>query len=258
VPVQSYAESSCCCTPVECPSGWLSPVPVPGAYCKPAPSIPSNKEEEEASAHPTPPQNVTDEVEDNGTPIPEVVPVCGCVASALFACCLVSDGVPHSADALIAKGLSCVYETEEHLSFNQAMEHTFAVIASKLFPEMVEPKLFRQAMSGPDADKWYKSCMAEMQAHFENGTWQLVQLPAGHKAIGSKWVFKIKQNTNGSVERFKACLVAQGFSQHPGVNYTETFAPTTKWAALRTVFALTTIENMEMESIDISNTYLNG
>jgi hypothetical protein len=108
VPVQSYAESSCCCTPVEHPSGLPSPVPVSGTYCQPTPSIPSNKEEEEASAPPTPPQSVTDHIEDNETPIPEVVPVCGRVASALFAHCLVSDGVPRSADTLIAKGLSCV------------------------------------------------------------------------------------------------------------------------------------------------------
>jgi hypothetical protein len=127
-------------------------VPVPGAYCKPTPSIPSEEEEEEASAHPTPPQNVTDDIEDDETPIPEVVPVCGRVAAALFACCLASDSVPHSADALIAKGLSCVYETDEHLSFNQAMEHAFAVVASKQSPELIEPKLFKQAMSGPDAD----------------------------------------------------------------------------------------------------------
>jgi hypothetical protein len=228
VPVQSYAESSCCCTPVECPSGLPSPVPVPGAYHKPTPSIPSDKEEEEASALPTPPQNVTDDIEDNETPIPEVVPVWGCVASTSFACCSVSNAVPCSADALIAKGLSCVYETEEHLSFNQAMEHAFAGVASKQSPELVEPKSFKQAMSGPDADKWYEACMAEMQAHFKNSTWQLVQLPAGRKAIGSKWVFKIKQNADSSVEQFKARLVAQRFSQRPGVDFTEMFTPTTR------------------------------
>jgi hypothetical protein len=157
VPVQSYAKSSCHCTPVERPSGSLSPVPVPGVYREPTLSIPSNEEEEEASALLTSPQNTTDDIEDNETPIPEVVPVCGCLASALFACCLVSDGVPRSADALIAKGLSCVYETEEHLSFNQAMEHAFAVVASKQSPELVEPKSFKQAMSGPDANKWYEA-----------------------------------------------------------------------------------------------------
>jgi hypothetical protein len=121
-----------------------------------------------------------------------------------------------------------------------------------------EPKLFKQAMAGADSDKWYEVCMAEMQAHFENGTWELVQPPAGCKAIGSKWVFKIKRNADGSIDCYKAYLVAQGFSQCPGVDFTEMFAPTTKWAALHTVFALAAIEDMEMESINISNTYLNG
>jgi hypothetical protein len=148
-----YAESSCHCTPIECPSGLPSPGPVPGAYHKPTPSIPSNEEEEETSAHLTPPQNITDEVEDNETPIPEVVPVCGCVTSASFACCLVSEAVPQSADALIAKGLSCVYDTDEHLDFTQIMEHMFATVASKQSLELVEPKLFKQAISSLDADK---------------------------------------------------------------------------------------------------------
>jgi hypothetical protein len=90
-------------------------------------------------------------------------------------------------------------------------------------------------MAGPDADKWQHTASVEMQAHLENGTWQLVQLPAGCKAIGSKWVFKVKHNSDSSVECYKACLVTQGFSQHPGVDFTETFAPTTKWAALHAV-----------------------
>jgi hypothetical protein len=97
-----------------------------------------------------------------------------------------------------------------------------------------------------------------MQAHMENGMWQLVQLPAGCKAIGSKWVFKVKCNSDGSVERYKACLIAQGFLQHPHVDFTETFAPTTRWAALRAVFAIAALEDLELESIDISNAYLNS
>jgi hypothetical protein len=85
-----------------------------------------------------------------------------------------------------------------------------------------------------------------------------VKLPAGQKAIGSKWVFKIKRNVNGSIEHSKACLVAQGFSQHPSVDFTETFAPTTKWAALLSIFALAAFKDLELKSVNISNTYLNG
>jgi Reverse transcriptase (RNA-dependent DNA polymerase) len=85
-----------------------------------------------------------------------------------------------------------------------------------------------------------------------------VQLPPGRKAIGSRWVFKVKRNADGSIERYKARLVAQGFAQRPGFDYTETFAPTPKWAALRAIFALAAIEDLELESVDISGAYLNG
>jgi hypothetical protein len=89
-------------------------------------------------------------------------------------------------------------------------------------------------------------------------TWELVKLPPGRKAIGSKWVFKVKRNADSSIERYKACLVAQGFSQRPGINFNKMFAPTAKWAALCTIFALAALEDWELESIDVLNMYLNG
>jgi hypothetical protein len=98
----------------------------------------------------------------------------------------------------------------------------------------------------------------EMEAHLENSTWELVKLPHGRKAIESKWVFKVKRNPDGTVERYKARLVAKGFGQRPGVDFDDTFTPTTKWAALRAILALAALENLELESIDISNAYLNG
>ena len=97
-----------------------------------------------------------------------------------------------------------------------------------------------------------------MLAHLKNGTWELVPLPDGKKAIGSRWVFKIKRNADGSIERYKGRLVAQGFSQKPGLDFLETFASTTKWAALRAILAMGALEDLELESIDISSAYLNG
>jgi Reverse transcriptase (RNA-dependent DNA polymerase) len=68
----------------------------------------------------------------------------------------------------------------------------------------------------------------------------------------------VKRNADGSIERYKARVVAQGFAQRPGFDFTETFAPTPKWAALRAIIALATIEDLELESVDISSAYLNG
>jgi hypothetical protein len=173
---------------------------------------------------------------------------------------------PHAADsahvvrrwqgmrALLAQGIESVYgKDDEHLSLPQALERAFAARSDES-----EPRTLRDALKHPDADLWYQAAVKEMEAHIENGTWELVKLPPGRKAIGSRWVFKVKRNADGSVERYKARVVAQGFSQRPGVDFDETFAPTTKWAALRIIFALAALEDWELESVDISNTYLNG
>src|ERR1700722_13178988 len=102
-----------------------------------------------------------------------------------------------------------------------------------------------------------KRCNLTPRDVIENRTFELVQLPPGQKAIGSYWVFKVKKNADGSVERYKARVVAQGFAQHSGFDYTETFAPTPKWPALRAILALAALEDLHLESVDISSAFLN-
>jgi len=65
-------------------------------------------------------------------------------------------------------------------------------------------------------------------------------------------------NETGSIERYKARLVAKGYSQRPGLDYTETFTPTTKFATLHAILAIAAIEDLELESLDISSAFLNG
>ena len=60
----------------------------------------------------------------------------------------------------------------------------------------------------------------------KNGTWSLVDLPIGKKAIGTKWVLKLKHKPDGSIERYKARLVVKGYAQEKGIDFEETFAPT--------------------------------
>ena len=73
----------------------------------------------------------------------------------------------------------------------------------------------------------------EYDALITNGTWRLVNPP-----IGCKWIYKNKYKGDGSLDKHKARLVEKGYAQKEGVDYTETFAPTTKWGTIRTLFSL--------------------
>ena len=72
-----------------------------------------------------------------------------------------------------------------------------------------EPKTFQEALTRPDADLWTQAALEELEAHQRNGTWSRTQLPKGASAIGCRWVLKVKRNTDGSIERYKARLVAK-------------------------------------------------
>jgi hypothetical protein len=85
-----------------------------------------------------------------------------------------------------------------------------------------------EALNGENAKKWEIAMQEEYNSLVVNNTWSLVQLPKGRKPIFCKWVFKIKHGVDGEVERYKAKLVARGFTQTFRVDYNETFAPIAK------------------------------
>jgi hypothetical protein len=78
----------------------------------------------------------------------------------------------------------------------------------------------------------------ELDALLKTGTWDLVDLPAGKSAIGCKWVYKIKTRSYGIVDRYKACLVAKGFTQEYDIDYEETFDPVARLSFVRTLIAV--------------------
>lgn len=88
-----------------------------------------------------------------------------------------------------------------------------------------EPVNIEDALKGPNKDKWKNVMKQEMKSLEENEIWDLVELPKNRKVVGSKWVYKLKSGVDGSIERYKARLVAQGFSQKYGTDYDETFCP---------------------------------
>ena len=83
-------------------------------------------------------------------------------------------------------------------------------------------------------------------------------MPPGKKAVGCKWVYKIKRNPSDEIVKFKARLVAKGFTQRPGVDYTETFAPVARKESINTVLAIAAAEDLEAENADMDTAFLYG
>ena len=100
--------------------------------------------------------------------------------------------------------------------------------------------------------------MEEMNALRKNGTWEVVDLPIDQKRVRCKWVIIVKCKADGSVERFKAKLMAKGFTQTYGVDYQETFAPVAKINSIRVLLSLVANYNWPIHQLDIKKAFLNG
>ncbi|CAI7764204.1 unnamed protein product [Closterium sp. NIES-53] len=93
---------------------------------------------------------------------------------------------------------------------------------------------------------------SELKSIEENGTWELVELPEGRKAITSKWLFKIKSDADGKIERYKSRLVAKGYQQKEKVDYKELFAPVVKATTLRTLLAGAAIKGWVVKQMHVT------
>ena len=129
---------------------------------------------------------------------------------------------------------------------------------NKVTAELTEPKTFDEALSIAEAEHWLRAMDEEIQCLRNNKTWNLIELPEDKTAIGSKWVFKAKTDDKGNVNRYKARLVAQGYSQKYGEDFDEVFAPVAKPTTLRTLLAIAGHKKMIVKHYDIQTAYLNA
>ncbi|CAI7803270.1 unnamed protein product [Closterium sp. NIES-53] len=121
-----------------------------------------------------------------------------------------------------------------------------------------EPATLKEALESSDAEEWKKAMESELKSIEENGTWELVELPEGRKAITSKWLFKIKSDADGKIERYKSRLVVEGYQQKEKVDYKELFAPVVKPTTLRTLLAGAAIKGWVVKQMDVTTAFLNG
>ena len=120
------------------------------------------------------------------------------------------------------------------------------------------PTTFKEAASNSESSKWKSAMDAEMKSLKDNDVWDLVPLPAGRKTVGSKWVYKIKTGSDGLIQRYKARLVAQGYTQKFGTDYDETFCPVIRQESLRVLMALSVQHGLQLHQMDVTTAFLNG
>lgn len=118
-----------------------------------------------------------------------------------------------------------------------------------------EPTTFEEATG---KHEWRDAMKNELESIEKNNTWRLTNLPKGKKAIGLKWVFKLKKNAEGRVTKHKARIVAKGYVQRKGIDFDEVFAPVARLETIRMLLALAANEGWKVHHLDVKSAFLNG
>ncbi|GKC60123.1 retrotransposon protein, putative, ty1-copia subclass [Tanacetum coccineum] len=127
-----------------------------------------------------------------------------------------------------------------------------------------EPLTYQEAVACEDSSKWKSAMKEEMDSLRKNKTcdsttWELVDPLAGQKLVSSKWMYKIKEGIKGVQNpRYKAGLVAHGFTQRAGIDYNEVFSPVVRHTSIRVILALTACKDYELEQLDVKTAFLHG
>ncbi|GAU25332.1 hypothetical protein TSUD_375950 [Trifolium subterraneum] len=118
-----------------------------------------------------------------------------------------------------------------------------------------EPKSYPEACK---LECWKRAMNDELEALAKTGTWEIVDLPPQIKPIGSKWVYKVKYKSDGTIERHKARLVAKGYNQIEGLDFFDTFSPVAKLTTVRLLLATAAVKGWYLHQLDVINAFLHG
>lgn len=121
-----------------------------------------------------------------------------------------------------------------------------------------DPESYLDAMERPDKDKWLEAMEDELKSLVKNNVFEVVSRPANKNIVTNRWVLKIKRKPDGSIDRYRARLVARGFSQIFGVDFNETYAPVVNTSSVRLLFAYAAMQHLEIGQFDVKTAFLYG
>lgn len=148
---------------------------------------------------------------------------------------------------------TCFYPIANYVCSDRFSAKHAAFLAKITIEE--EPVFYYDAVT---KEVWRGAMRNEVDALEQNKTWSLTTLPPGKKALASKWVYRIKYNADGTIERHKARLVVMGNHQKEGIDYDDTFAPVVKMNTVRILLKLAAAKNWELHQMDVQNAFLHG
>ena len=120
---------------------------------------------------------------------------------------------------------------------------------------MIEPSSFEEEVQHPT---WVDAMVEEYDSIIRNSAWEVVPRLMGKSVVGSRWIYKVKQAAYGSVDKYKAIFVAQGFSQFEGIDYEENFALVSRYSSIRSILVLLVQMGWKIHQMDVKTTFLNG
>jgi hypothetical protein len=119
------------------------------------------------------------------------------------------------------------------------------------------PTSIAEAYASPNTDDWKEAVHNEMDSILSNGTWELTERPYGCKPVGCKWVFKKKLRLDGTIEKYKAQLVAKGYTQKEGEDFFDTYSPVARLTTIRALLSLAASYGLIVHQMDVNTTFLN-
>ncbi|GAU40777.1 hypothetical protein TSUD_26570 [Trifolium subterraneum] len=170
-----------------------------------------------------------------------------------YHCNLLTNLLHDSSTDTLQSTSQCKFPLSDFISYDHvsnAHKH-FALNLSTL----TEPTSYEEAMND---EHWKNAINAELTALVKNKTWTMTKLPSHKKAVGCKWVFKLKLHADGSIERHKARLVAKGFTQTEGIDYTDPLSPVVKMTTVRTFMAIAAAQSWPLFQLDVNTAFLHG